>query len=353
MDSNLKAEILTLPNNGSDTAIHQPHGSIPHFAAFPSERISVLAPYSGLILTICLVILYTVKRYLLETFLFPKVYKDTYLRMDNNIKRGFLVHHLSASTKILLLCVGFKPFIDVVFGHSALDDGYTKGYDTPTTGDVLLVTCQLFVALYLFELMVRKAPSPIAVAHHVGAVLIGQSAIALSLRTDSDGSATMEFVLCVVWGAFDCLAELWLNFAFILYRIYPTRHQFLSKVFACSAIISTVGTLAETIVVMTLFGLSWGRWELSFKVVTPILHILFTIAQLHAAKILFVMWSKQKLLFATETKESHDLESKSETIKSDEMSTDETITELGSLPSSSKGDVKLESVQLKKDLGQI
>jgi hypothetical protein len=220
--------------------------------------------------------------------------------MDDGLRRGFLVHHVSAGTKVVLLLVGVKPFCNVVFGKSALHDAFTKHHARPTMGDVLLVLTQLFVALYVFELLVRKSPSPIAVAHHVGAVVIAQAAVALSLRLDKEVNATMEFVLCLVWAAFDVLAELWLNIAFILYRLYPKNHSLLSYVFVSTGIISVMGTLAETIMIMILFGQSWDQWDMSFKVVTPILHVLFMMAQLHAAKILYLMWTKQKRLLAEE-----------------------------------------------------
>jgi hypothetical protein len=336
---NLATETFALPTNSSGPGNHKPpHRHVPHFAAIPNEIISFLTPYSGLLLTIWLIILYSIKRYFLEMFLFPRVYKKTYLPMDDGNKRGFLVHHVSAGTKIVLLVVGAKPWADVIFGHSALHDGINKRGARPTMGDILLVLTQLFMALYLFELMIRKSPSPICVAHHVGAVLIGQSAVALSLRVDQETNATMEFVLCLVWAAFDVLAELWLNFAFILYRVFPTNHHLLAKVFGGTAIISSVGTLTETIMVMTLFGQAWDKWNLSFKIVTPILHILFTVAQIHAAKILFIMWGKQKLLIAAENRDLNDLEGHSKKVDSEDRSAaDDSIMEMETPPSTSRG----------------
>jgi hypothetical protein len=341
----LDTETFALPTNSSGPSNiqpprpHNPHRHVPHYAAIPNEIISFLTPYSGLLLTIWLIILYAIKRYFLEMFLFPRVYKRVYLPMDDGNKRGFLVHHISAGTKVVLLMVGVKPFMDVVFGRSALHDGFTKFHERPTMGDVLLVLTQLFLALYVFELLVRKSPSPIAVAHHVGAVLIGQSAVALSLRLDKETNATMEFVLCLVWAAFDVLAELWLNVAFILYRIYPTNHHLLAKVFGATAIISSAGTLTETIIVMTLFGQAWDLWDLSFKVVTPILHVLFTVAQIHAAKILFVMWTKQKRLIAAERQELIDPEGHSKKIDGENKSVaDDDILEVDSQSSGSRLD---------------
>jgi hypothetical protein len=69
-----------------------------------------------------------------------------------------------------------------------------------------------------------------------------------------------------------------------------------------------MGTTAETIMIMVLFGESWSRWELSFKIVTPILHIIFTAAQLHGSRILFQMYRKQKKMVAEEDRVLRDLE---------------------------------------------
>jgi hypothetical protein len=69
-----------------------------------------------------------------------------------------------------------------------------------------------------------------------------------------------------------------------------------------------MGTTAETIMIMVLFGESWSRWELSFKIVTPILHIIFTMAQLHGSRILFQMYLKQKQKVAAEDMALRDVE---------------------------------------------
>jgi|SRR5579871_692029 len=109
-------------------------------------------------------------------------------------------------------------------------------------------------------------------------------------------------------GAFDVLAELWLNIAFILYRVFADNHGFLTYLFFGTFLITTMGTIAETIMVFILFGESWSRWELSFKIVTPILHIVFTAAQLHGSRILLCMWRKEKRKLAQQEEELHDIE---------------------------------------------
>lgn len=51
------------------------------------------------------------------------------------------------------------------------------------------------------------------------------------------------------------------------------------------------GTVLETTVVFWLFGSLWDKWTLPFKVVTPILHALFSCAQLWGA---WVFWGLSK-----------------------------------------------------------
>lgn len=84
----------------------------------------------------------------------------------------------------------------------------------------------------------------------------------------------------------------------ILYRPYNHDHVFLSQVFLGAAIITVVGTTAETIMVMTIFGMTWSKWDTAFRVTTPILHVMFTLAQIHGSRILFALHWKQKRLAA-------------------------------------------------------
>jgi hypothetical protein len=67
-------------------------------------------------------------------------------------------------------------------------------------GDMLVVVAQVLIAMYIFELLYRVKLSPVAVMHHVGTILIGQSAVAISLRSVREPDAGIEFVLCTVWG---------------------------------------------------------------------------------------------------------------------------------------------------------
>lgn len=56
------------------------------------------------------------------------------------------------------------------------------------------------IAMYVFELFYRPKISPVSVGHHIGTIMIGQSAIAISLNLIRERDATIEFILCTVWG---------------------------------------------------------------------------------------------------------------------------------------------------------
>lgn len=63
----------------------------------------------------------------------------------------------------------------------------------------MLTGCRL-IAMYVFELFYRPKISPVSVGHHIGTIMIGQSAIAISLNLVRERDATIEFILCTVWG---------------------------------------------------------------------------------------------------------------------------------------------------------
>lgn len=87
----------------------------------------------------------------------------------------------------------------------------------------------------------------------------------------------------------------------ILYRLLPSAdessarahhfHSLMSRIFLSVAIMEVAGTTLETIVVFWLFGSLWHKWTLPFKVVTPILHFLFSCAQGWGA---WVFWQLSK-----------------------------------------------------------
>lgn len=95
-------------------------------------------------------------------------------------------------------------------------------------------------------------------------------------------------------GVFDVIAEFWPHVAIIQKRRFNDDHVYLSKVFLFAAVITALGTLIETIVVMYIWGSAWHRWSLPFKIITPILHIIFSSAQIWGAYTFVGMWKSEK-----------------------------------------------------------
>lgn len=89
------------------------------------------------------------------------------------------------------------------------------------------------------------------------------------------------------------MSEFFPHVVIILYRIFPNRHHFLKRIFLLSCITTATGTTCETIVTMYLFGSLWGKWQIAFKVVTPILHIAFSAAQIHGSVVFWRMYKRE------------------------------------------------------------
>lgn len=93
----------------------------------------------------------------------------------------------------------------------------------PNDVAVLIVINQIFIAMYLFELLFRVKLSPIAVLHHIGAVVIAQSAVGISLNWEHERDATIEFILCFVWDMYQFLrfiAPICLRFLGLFFPLY-------------------------------------------------------------------------------------------------------------------------------------
>jgi polyferredoxin len=103
---------------------------------------------------------------------------------------------------------------------------------------------------------------------------------------------------------FDVIAEFWPHVAVIQKRRFNDDHGYLSKVFLFAAIVTALGTLFETIVVMYIWGSAWHRWSLPFKIITPILHGIFSSAQVWGAYRFVGMWQYEKKKLKEKKQES-------------------------------------------------
>src|ERR1700722_8204128 len=173
--------------------------TMPHVTHLSNSSISKLAPFSALIISIIFVLYFLIRFYILEGCLLRRLYGEKYIKLNETERRGFVNHHIAGTTKILILIIAAYPFADIAFGNATLHSPF-GGSRTITQGDILIVAAQMLIAMYVFELFYRPRISPVSIAHHIGSIMIGQSAIAISLDLVRERDATIEFVLCTVWG---------------------------------------------------------------------------------------------------------------------------------------------------------
>lgn len=173
------------------------HG--PHLEQLVNQLVSQLAPFSGLILTIAACIIAAVRIYLLDLVIIPKFYSPRVLKnLTDGQRRNFVNHHVAAGSKILLMVTAY-PLLAILVGAATPHTPFSPGSST-TLGDVLIVSSQIFTVMYIFELFYRDKISPISFAHHIGAVVIARSTIAMSINFDHERDAVYEVLLCFIWG---------------------------------------------------------------------------------------------------------------------------------------------------------
>ena len=104
------------------------------------------------------------------------------------------------------------------------------------------------------------------------------------------------------------MSEFLPHISIILYRVYPTSHRFLKKLFKTAMVTTLMGTTAETILTMYLFGSLWDRWTMAFKITTPMLHLLFMSCQLWGSYNFYKMYKRQQRLIQKKEGQVVDLE---------------------------------------------
>lgn len=266
------------------------------FAEFvdPHSRpylVSNFAECAVLIMTVALVIFFVIRYYLLESILIPRLYGSIYTSLNERARRGFINHHLAGFAKFSMLIICGYPYMMVMLKAASFHTPLHRG-SCLSMGDMMVIIAQVFAAMYLHELIYRHELSIIAVLHHVGTVVITQVAITLTLVKAEWHLAGIEFMLCMTWGAFDVLFEGWVHGVIIIHRVHPDDHVKFRNWSRAACIGTGIGTFIETIVVMYLFGSYWDRWNVEFKVLTPILHLIFSAAQVWGTKNYWQMWQQ-------------------------------------------------------------
>ncbi|KAH0336051.1 hypothetical protein KCU74_g2203, partial [Aureobasidium melanogenum] len=250
-----------------------------------TPRLSQLVPYSSLVLTISCVVIFLARIYILEPLV--KRYNEQYKCLSPAQQRSLINHYVAATTKLLLLFVAAYPSIIIITGRRNLHSRFGNG--NVEYGDVLLCVFEVFTSMYIFELFYREKVSYISAAHHIGAVIITQTAIVLFEDPKQMPDAELEFLLCLIWGFFDIAAELWPHLFIIIYCTWPENHAILADIFLATTILELIGTITETATIFTMFFLWWEQWTIDFRVLTPTLHLLFSCAQLWGARVFWLM----------------------------------------------------------------
>lgn len=178
---------------------HHHHHDSAHIDALIDESISRLAPFSAIIMTTIVVFVFAYRLYFIEKFLMnTKTYRARYQALGEDQRRSLVNHHVAGTCKLLLLFSAIYPFLSIAFGKSNPHTPFVPG-SSVTLGDVMIICSQLFTVMYVFELFYRVNVSPISAAHHVGAIIIAQAAVAISLNFSHEQDAVIEFIMCFVW----------------------------------------------------------------------------------------------------------------------------------------------------------
>lgn len=129
-----------------------------------------------------------------------KRFTEQYKHLDQAQKRSSINHYVAASIKILLVVVAVYPAVMVISGRRNLQSPF--GSPSVTYGDLLLYVSEVFTSMYIFELFYREKVSYISAAHHIGAIIITQTATVLCHDPQHRQDAELEFILCMLWGIY-------------------------------------------------------------------------------------------------------------------------------------------------------
>lgn len=279
------------------------------FSIVPRDhaKISVMQPGEiakdgtdlALILTVSL-ISYSLIAGVLQRGLLQRAYGDVYHALEDTAQKGnerqrvsFIYHHLAAASFAIIIIIGGYPVLSFTCGSGSLTTplGDPNG---ATIGDMLSILLQVYCGYYLFELTFRsRYISAIALAHHVGLLIIAQTAAVLGSRASKSAEATKEFYLCMVWGAFDLVTELPLHIILIFWRIRRDDSKLCFKIACACATWVVVMALSETIVTSYLLAQSWSGWELHWQIITPTIFALWVCTQLYGA-VIFIRMARQQ-----------------------------------------------------------
>jgi hypothetical protein len=156
------------------------------------------------------VIFFVLRQYVFETALDRGwIYRQTWPTMNARQKRGFVNHHLSFVAKLFVLLFAIYPFFAVATGHATFRTPMFGHHEEIwyhagrfTMGDALYLAIMIVSVMYAHELSYREGISYVAVAHHVGVLVMGQLTLFWSASSHEQPDSSLEVVLALFWGEF-------------------------------------------------------------------------------------------------------------------------------------------------------
>ncbi|CAH0050829.1 unnamed protein product [Clonostachys solani] len=272
-------------------------GSTPKIAKITNRHLSSLTPYGSIIIT-CGVIFIVLLSNILERWVLRMVYKDTYRNLEKpgneRRRRSFTYYHVGAMMLFSLFCTGVYPVLMFLVGPGDFGTHVGRKGGGATIGDLLFLFAEIYTAYYLYEMCFRtQFASPLTIAHHVGLLLVVQTSVALFADSDSHKEATLEFYMCMVWGAFDVVVEMPVFVSMIIWRVKRQNHKLLAHIGLGCCIWILVAATTEVVVTIYLLNRSWHRWGTVFRVITPVVFALWIATQLYGAYRLYTMGRAQ------------------------------------------------------------
>ncbi|KAI8661068.1 hypothetical protein NCS57_01086200 [Fusarium keratoplasticum] len=281
---------MAVPRHDTRHAVSKPKITI-----IQNQPLSELLPYGSLILGISLIFVILLSN-ILERWVLRKAYTEVYNGLergkDERRRRSFVYFHIGIMIMLSLLAAGAYPVLYFLTGAS---DFSTLLIGNITLGDVLFILSEIYSSYYFFELCFRtKFSSPISIAHHFGLLAVIQTALALFADIGSHPEATLEFYMCMVWGAFDVVTEIPIYGSMIVWRLRRDNSQLLVHIaYGCSCWATTAAAV-EVAITIYLLHLSWDRWGAIWRIVTPIIFALWIVTQLYGAFRFFKMAQTQR-----------------------------------------------------------
>jgi hypothetical protein len=173
----------------------------PKIVYIENEALSELLPWGSLLLCSCILTTILLSN-VLERWLLPKLYpalwKSLSTGQNERRRRSFTYVHVGVTIMLTLVVSGAYPALNFLVGHARVSSMFLKNV---TYGDHMFTLSQIYSAYYLFEFCFRtRFASAISIAHHIGLLVVIQTALALFGDLRKHPEAILEFYMCMVWG---------------------------------------------------------------------------------------------------------------------------------------------------------